>query len=210
MAKNILYYVHDPMCSWCWGFTKSLQAFLDKLPSSVEVVRVLGGLAPDTDIPMPKVMQTQIRSSWQRIENIIPGIRFNFEFWEKTIPRRSTYPACRAVIAARKQGQEYDLGMTKAIQAAYYQQARNPSDDSTLVELADELNLSIAEFKQDLNSDETNTILKNELMLAHELFAESFPSLVLKTGEEFHTIQLNYTNSNAMLDEVSEIINQSR
>jgi putative protein-disulfide isomerase len=29
--KNILYYVHDPMCSWCWGFETTRQKIFDEL-----------------------------------------------------------------------------------------------------------------------------------------------------------------------------------
>lgn len=106
--KSILYYIHDPMCSWCWGFSRTLNTLLEQLPADVEVRRVLGGLASDSDLPMPDSMQQTIKSNWTRIEDTIPDVKFNFDFWEKTIPRRSTYAACRAVIAARLQGEEND------------------------------------------------------------------------------------------------------
>ena len=138
--KPILYYVHDPMCSWCWGFSSTLEALIAALPEGITFQRLLGGLAEDTDEPMDEETRAMVQSSWQRIEANIPGIKFNFDFWEKCQPRRSTYPACRAVLAARRQGRDED--MNKAIQAAYYQQARNPSDDSTLLELAEGCSLS--------------------------------------------------------------------
>jgi len=204
--KPILYYVHDPMCSWCWGFSRTLNELIEKLPKVIQVRRLLGGLAVDSDYPMPISMQQQIKSNWSRIEYTIPGVRFNYDFWSEFIPRRSTYPACRAVIAARKQDEENDKKMTQAIQRAYYQQARNPSDNSTLIELADELNLSISEFKKDLLSDETEEQLKTEINLSRELFAESFPSLVLNDGHELHSIKLNYNNSQEMLNEINKIL----
>ena len=43
----VLYYVHDPMCSWCWGFRPTWLALQDQLPEGVRVQRLLGGLAPD-------------------------------------------------------------------------------------------------------------------------------------------------------------------
>lgn len=209
MTKSILYYVHDPMCSWCWGFSNALQELLAALPKSVSVCRVLGGLAPDSDLVMPTELQTQIQASWQRIENTIPGVKFNFDFWKNNVPRRSTYPACRAVIAARKQGAEYDLAMTKAIQKAYYQQARNPSDDETLVELAVEMNLSVDDFRRDLNSAETMQVLHQEIKLARELFAESFPSLVFSCNGENYTINIDYNKSEIMLASILEIIRKN-
>jgi hypothetical protein len=48
-----LVYVHDPMCSWCWGFDPVLRELVSSLPEGVAVRRLLGGLAPDSDEPMP-------------------------------------------------------------------------------------------------------------------------------------------------------------
>lgn len=200
--KPILYYVHDPMCSWCWGFSQALNKLLADLPEDVTVQRLLGGLAPDNDLPMPESMQEYIKRNWSRIEDKINGVRFNYDFWSECTPRRSTYPACRAVIAARKQGQENDKKMTEAIQQAYYKEARNPSNNSTLIELAKELNLSVSEFEKDLLSDETQKILVEEINFSRGLFAESYPNLVLKTDDGVYSIHIDYSNSDVMLDEI--------
>jgi len=204
--KSILYYVHDPMCSWCWGFSRTLSRLLKSLPESVKSKRLLGGLAADSDQPMSHAMQEQIKSNWLRIEDTIPGVKFNYDFWTKTQPRRSTYPACRAVIAARLQNKENDEAMTKAIQRAYYQQARNPSDNATLIELASELGLNIADFKKDLISEKVENELQNELTLSRELFAESYPDLVLQLENEIFSIPINYNNSEVMLAQIKSLI----
>ena len=194
-----LYYVHDPMCSWCWGFSHTLNELLDHLPKEIIVHRLLGGLAIDSDTPMPDAMQQQIKNNWLRIEDTISGVKFNFDFWSQCSPRRSTYPACRAVIAARKQGEDKDKKMTQAIQRAYYQQARNPSDNVTLMELANELDLVLPEFEKDLLSEETVEKLQEEIHLSRALFAESFPNLVLESEGKLFSIPIDYNNSQTML-----------
>lgn len=204
--KSILYYVHDPMCSWCWGFSNTLTSLFEQLPAELEVQRLLGGLAADSDLPMPEEMQQLIKGTWSRIGVKIPGVKFNFDFWDKTIPRRSTYPACRAVIAARLQGEEYDVKMTKAIQRAYYQEARNPSDNATLIELANELGLSVSKFERDLVSTATQKELMKEISFARKLYADSFPSLVLQTESETLSIRINYNSSETMLDEIKNVL----
>ncbi len=90
-----------------------------KLP----VQYILGGLAPDTQDPMPQEMQT-----WLKIQQTIPGAGFNLDFWTTCQPRRSTYPACRAVIATRHQQPALEAAMILAVQEAYYLNASNPSD----------------------------------------------------------------------------------
>jgi putative protein-disulfide isomerase len=207
--KPILYYIHDPMCSWCWGFSRTINELLEHLPKEIEVHRLLGGLAVDTDALMPESMQEQIKSNWTRIEDTISDVKFNFDFWTNNIPRRSTYPACRAVIAARQQGKDYDVEMTKAIQRAYYQEARNPSDNSTLIELAEELGLSTYDFEKDLNSKKIQDELMQEINLSRELYAESLPNLVLKTTNEIYSIRLDYNSSEVMLNSIRDKLQDS-
>ena len=197
------------MCSWCWGFSRTLDELLAHLPQEIEVHRLLGGLAVDTDTLMPESMQEQIKSNWTRIEDTISDVKFNFDFWTNNIPRRSTYPACRAVIAARQQGKDYDVKMTKAIQRAYYQEARNPSDNSTLIELAEELGLSTSDFEKDLNSKKIQDELMQEINLSRELYAESFPNLVLKTTNKIYSIRLDYNSSEVMLNSIRDKLQDS-
>jgi protein-disulfide isomerase-like protein with CxxC motif len=52
-SQATLYHVHDPMCSWCWGFRKVWDQLRAALPSAVTVVNVVGGLAPDSNQAMP-------------------------------------------------------------------------------------------------------------------------------------------------------------
>jgi putative protein-disulfide isomerase len=197
------------MCSWCWGFSRTLSELLGSLPDDIEVRRLLGGLAADTDFPMPESMQQQIKSNWTRIEDTISGVKFNFDFWSRNTPRRSTYPACRAVIAARQQGEKYDVLMTQAIQNAYYQQALNPSDNTILIELAGNLNLSIDKFKKDLVSKETEEKLIEEINFSKELHVESFPNLVFATDKDVYSIKLDYNNSETMLNAIHSALIES-
>jgi len=86
------------------------------------------------------------------------GARFNWEFWDKCQPRRSTYPACRAALAAGLQGVLPE--MFAALQRAYYAEARNPSDADTHLALAGELGLDLARFSTDLVSSRVENMLQ--------------------------------------------------
>ena len=52
-----LFYVHDPICSWCYAFDFSLTALQKKLPDFIRIKKIIGGLAPDTTQPMPVELQ---------------------------------------------------------------------------------------------------------------------------------------------------------
>lgn len=203
--QKILYYVHDPMCSWCWGFEPTRQKLFAALAGKVEIHRMLGGLAPDSDQPMPDSMRAMLQQTWQRIAQTIPGTQFNFEFWEKCQPRRSTYPSNRAVLAARTQGEEYDALMTARIQRAYYLEARNPSDNSTLIDLAAEIGLETGSFATDLVSAATQQQLIEEIQTSRTMGMDSFPSLAVQKAKQLFHIGLNYTDPEAMQEQIESI-----
>lgn len=166
------------------------------------MVTVLGGLAPDTDEAMPKDLREWLQNTWRKIQDHVPGTRFNFEFWQRCTPRRSTYPACRAVIAARAQGENKDDAMTLAIQQAYYLQARNPSDRATLIALAGELGLDMHRFECDLDSLETALTLESEIALTRRIGARAFPSLILSNHDCYAQIPIDYRDPQAILDNI--------
>ena len=163
-----LYYIHDPMCSWCWGFRPVWDQVQDELQDKVHIQYVLGGLAPDTDQPMPADMQVSIRSNWQRIQREIPGTEFNYDFWTICQPRRSTYPSCRAVIAGKMQQPLLEKELILAIQQAYYLDAKNPSDDDVLLKLAGDTGLNTDTFLRDYKSSRCRNALAKELLLARK------------------------------------------
>lgn len=200
-----LYYIHDPMCSWCWGFLPTWVQVQNALAGKVKIQYVLGGLAPDTQQAMPESMQLAIQETWKNIQQEIPGIIFNTDFWTQCHPRRSTYPACRAILAAGMQGEQYSQNMLLAIQQAYYLKAKNPSDNNVLIDLASDIGLDDRRFKEDFLSQNCKILLSNELRLASELEANSFPALVLSHKASNTTISIDYNNSETI---VSNILNR--
>ena len=202
MNSTTLFYIHDPMCSWCWGFSHTWNMVKNSLPSEINVQYILGGLAPDSSEVMPNEMREYIQMNWHKIEQKIPGVSFNYTFWDSCTPKRSTYPACRAVIAVKNQNTELEQTMVKLIQQAYYLDAKNPSEDDVLISLAKTLDLDIKQFTQDLNSEPTQQLLSNDIALMQSMGVSSFPSLVLQTTNRIKSITIDYNNPKLILNQI--------
>lgn len=200
---KILYYVHDPMCSWCWAFNKTWVKIQSELPDDIEVRYVLGGLAPDSDAPMPVDLQERISSGWYRIQQKVPGTEFNHDFWTECKPRRSTYPSSRAIIAAKEQDGTIEKAMLLAIQQAYYLHAKNPADDEVLIDCAVDIGLNRAAFSELLNSTSTHQQLLAEIKFARSMGANSFPSLVFETAGEYQMLNYDYNDAQVLLSQLS-------
>jgi len=204
-----LFYIHDPMCSWCYAFSRSWAALQAELPENIAIIYLAGGLAPDTTEPMPLSMRHTIQQIWQRIEQTVPGVSFNYDFWSRNTPIRSTYPACRAVLAARKQRAESEPEMVQAIQRAYYQKALNPSLPETLQGCAREIGLDVAVFDRDLISPEIDDALQHEIRQARQLDVYSYPSLRLVHNNAVFSIPIDYLSHRTMRDEINRVVREA-
>ena len=190
------------MCSWCWAFKPIWDRVKEVLLGKVEVDYLLGGLAPDSNQPMPIETREYIKGNWKRIQEMIPDTRFNYDFWTSCKPKRSTYPSCRAVICAKQQHPDFENLMIYGIQKSYYLEAQNPSTEDVLINIAKKLGLDINKFKIDLKSSQVNEILLDEIKLTRSMDINSMPSLALQIDETLKVINIDYLDANYIVKQI--------
>lgn len=200
--QKTLYYIHDPMCSWCYAFKPMLNKIVASLSNDIKLVYVCGGLAKHTDEPMPKDQQDKIKSIWKKIEQEV-GTKFNYNFWERNTPQRATYLACQSLILARELNKEE--AMLEAIQKAYYQKAQNPSKSEVLAKIAQSVGLDKEHFIANLNTLETQELLEKDLNLRRNLGVRFFPTLLLKYKKEIYPIAIDFNNSKKMITQIEDL-----
>ncbi|WP_316244661.1 DsbA family protein [Pseudoalteromonas porphyrae] len=135
------------------------------------------------------------------------GAEFNFDFWRNCEPRRSTYPACRAVITARYFNKEH--AMLEAIQKGYYLLAKNPSNADDLLSFAQQVGIDTNEFLQLFGCDLLNQEFQQELQFVQQLPVHGFPSLVLYYQNQYYAIAINYTNADDVITRIRDVLTQS-
>ncbi len=97
----------------------------------------------------------------------------------------------------------FDLGfLINAIQEAYYLYAKNPSKDTTLINIAKAIGLNVTQFKKDLNSKTTQQQLDNNINLSKSLGAKGFPSIILEKDSVAKLIKIDYNNSDFILKQI--------
>ena len=202
--STTLIYCYDPMCSWCWGFKPTWKQLNQQLAPLIEQGQLVieyraGGLAPDSDQPMPTEMQTKLQSVWRNIQQQL-GTEFNFGFWQQCQPRRSTYPACRACLVARQFDQEE--AMISQIQQAYYLNASNPSDLDTLTQCATNLGIQPEAFIEQMEKVQQQQLLEQEVLQARQLGLNSFPSLALIHNQRMVHLDINYQDAQVMVNQI--------
>jgi putative protein-disulfide isomerase len=83
-----------------------------------------------------------------------------------------------------------------------YLEARNPSDNDTLIELAADIGLDIRQFSKQLVDESTQQLLLAEIQESRQMGMNSFPSLAVSRSGKLHPIDLNYTDPQQMIRQI--------
>ncbi len=78
MNEKILWYIADPMCSWCWGFMPVIEAIRHEYGGRLKVELLLGGLRPGTKEPMQSTQREEICHHWRAVQRMT-GQPFTFK-----------------------------------------------------------------------------------------------------------------------------------
>ena len=198
------------MCSWCWAFRPTWKKVKEALPNNIGIHYLLGGLAPDNEDQMHPDMQEHIRGNWKKIQEEIPDIEFNYDFWTLNTPKRSTYAACRAVICAKNQSSKYETLMIEGIQNDYYLNAKNPSDYNVLISIAKRIGLDKEKFIKDLNSADIIQSLIAEIKITRALPINGFPSIILKNNNKIKIVKIDYRDPNYIINQIIPCIKTNK
>lgn len=185
-----LYYFGDPMCSWCWGFRPVLEQVDQEYPE-LERVMVLGGLRGGDEEPMSDDLAAMIRNAWLRIEEST-GQKFNHDLWELHRPLATTWPACRAVLAARLLDPKAEWAFMVAMFGAYFTRALDPSSRETHLLIAEEQGFDREVYLGILESEQVETTLQTDLRTTQRFGITGFPSVVLSIEGNNYVISPGY------------------
>ncbi len=187
MSPPLLWYVADPMCSWCWGFSPVIEAVREAYHDRLKIALVLGGLRPGTLTPMTAAARDDILHHWHQVHERT-GQPFQFD---GALPEGFIYdtePASRAVVTVGGLDPSKIFAMFKAIQSAFYAAGRDVTQTAVLAELAAGLGIDASAFLAAFDSDAARARTQAHFTQARKAGARGFPTLILQRGEQIDRI----------------------
>ena len=198
-------YIADPMCSWCYGFGLELQQFLADKPDA-ELDIVLGGLRAYNTQVMDADQKDMILSHWEKVRQV-SGLPFDMSGLDKPGFIYDTEPACRAVVTAKMltdgMPTKINFAVFQAIQHAFYAQAKDVTNETTLAEIAvHALNVyeqaaifDVESFLETVQSAESKDETRQHFQQIQRWGVRGFPVLLLVKEDGLHMLSSGYTKS---------------
>jgi putative protein-disulfide isomerase len=149
MTTPGLIYFADPMCSWCWGFARTIEAIGEVWGDALPIRLVMGGLRPGTAEAMSEEAKETLRGHWRHVTEASAQ-----PFGPSGLDREGfvydTDPAARAVVMFRRRDPAGTLRYLHALQRAFYAGGQDITDPAVLAALAAEHGQDPAAFAEAL------------------------------------------------------------
>ncbi len=179
MAQPVLYFVVDPMCSWCWGFAPVMEEAREKLKDYYEIRLVLGGLRTKGEMDWDNAAKKYLRTHWEQVA-ARTGQPFEFRLLEKEYFEYDTYPACKAVVTVRElQGEEAAFDYLHTIQHAFYVQGIDITNSRLLYGYYEQMFGNSGKFAFMYGTERIEILMHHDFAKARSMGATAFPSVVL-------------------------------
>ena len=187
-----LIYEGDPMCSWCFGFAAPLDQLLADPghAAPLQMAMIMGGLRPFTTEPMAPGRADELAGHWQQVSQAsgqpfaaapntamhLPGFIYDTE------------PASRATVTVRSLWPQQVWRYFKAVQHAFYVDAKDVTQPGVLADVAEHLGLPRAEFAHAFASQEMRDATLRDFEQSKEWGIRGFPTLLAEHGDHLHLV----------------------
>ena len=171
-----LIYFSDPMCSWCYGFSKVIAEIRKAFGPALPIRLVMGGLRPGTEEPMTAQARASIADHWKHVHEA-SGLPFD----EAVLAEGFVYdtdPAARAVVVVRREDETLALTYLGRVQRAFYAEARDVTKGEVLADLADELGLDRHDYLTQWETEDAKQETWRDYAISQRAGVTGFPTLV--------------------------------
>lgn len=206
MNGRTLWYIADPMCSWCWGFSPVIEAIRRDYGERLAIKLVVGGLRAGTTEPLAPGKRAEILQHWHNVQRMT-GQPFTFE---GALPAGFIYdtePACRAVVAAMLIDSSYTFPLLAAIQHAFYVEQANVTESQVLIQLATNVGISAEPFSQMFASDTAKQTTQDHFRQAIQWGIRGFPTIIGQDVAGLHLLTNGYCTIQAISQRIDIWLN---
>lgn len=207
-----LHYIGDPMCSWCWGLSPTLdklRAYASAQGMGFQIT--VGGLRAGGGDAWNEPFKAFLRNEWRHIHQVT-GQPFVYTLLDLPHFEYDTEPACRAVVALQRlqdSGEvvgDRSLAFFAAIQHRFYAEGQDPKDVAFYVPVCAQVGVPFEAFRASFESADTRAATHAAFMRCRRWGVRSFPTLVLETPQGLQLLGQGYLTADEALHRLDRLV----
>lgn len=199
-----LVYYTDPICSSCWLAEPFLNKLLIEYSDDIDIEVRMGGLLESweyyqpSNTNMPKDLY--LSEMWTNLGRKY-GVIMDGKIWTD-YPIQSSFPACIAYYAAKKQGNKKALHFLHTLREMVFLQHKDISKEHHVISAAIQCKLDLAQFVTDFKSGIAEHDFKRDLIERDIWKITSYPSMVFYNESFQYKKYVKHINNNTRGEEI--------
>ena len=208
----ILFYCYDAYCGWCYGFSPVMKKIHADFKEQVDFEVLSGGMMTGDNIQPIEKIGPYIQGAYKRVEELT-GIIFGEDFlWHINNPDKSDWvmnsekPAI-ALSILKEIYPERQIEFASDLQYALNYEGRDLDDDEAYRHLLEKYSIDATIFYDKLKSADYKEKAYYEFSLCKHLQVDSFPQVLLQTGEsKFYLLAKGFTPYEELHQRLSDVL----
>jgi putative protein-disulfide isomerase len=207
-AQNVkpkLIYIADPLCSWCYGFQSELDKVLHQYADSLQIELVVGGMGIGNKKILDQEFKESLNDHWTQVHKHT-GQVFDHKMINTKGLIYNSEPICQAIVAAKTLDSSKALTMHKKLQTAFYAQNKNVTKFPAILEVAVEVGLDTAAFREIYFSEANKKKTIAEFKRVEKNGVDTFPVLILVSKKETILINEGYNSHKDVIKKLKKTL----
>ena len=200
MNEKTLWYIADPMCSWCWGFAPIIKEVRLNYSENLKIELVMGGLRSGK-LAMASGQRAEILNHWKAV-NERTGQPFSFE---GAMPEGFIYdtePSCRGIVAMSLINPSLVFTLLESIQFGFYVEQKDVTNPKVLAQLAGKIGVDMDLYLQAFESDEVKNKVSNHFDKVRQWGVNSFPTVAAQNTAGYSILNRGYCLPNELFQKI--------
>lgn len=199
--QGTLYFVTDPICSWCWGTLPEVLKTRELLAERLDFRLRCAGLQVGSRQPLSQQRAAQLISLWQQVAQTT-GQQFAFALPEDRSFIYHSELACRALQICRNALGTEPWAYFRDMQEAFYVHCRNLGDLDELYQIIRSCGISRERFQTLMTADDIVSTTRAEFDWCHAQGSDALPTIWLQTSRGISLVCGGYITSEFLVPEL--------
>lgn len=207
-----VHYVGDPMCSWCWGISPTVNALADFCAEQgIAFSLTMGGLRAGGGDPWSPQFKDFLRNEWQHIAQVT-GQPFGFTLLDVPYFNYDTEPACRAVATVKLLQAKHNLPESvvlqffSAVQQKFYVEGQDTTSVDFYPQICTAVGVDVAEFTTVFVSQEAKQAVHQEFVRCRQWGVRSFPTILLERHDQMSPLAVGMVKTDQLISKLKQEI----
>jgi len=211
MIKDTIYYVYDPLCSWCYGFSPVIKKLKNVYQDQIDFQVISGGMQSGERKQPVSAIRDYLKGAYKNVTERT-GVVFGDKFMtvlEDGNRMLDSIPPSIALSVIKDKKPEEALNFAATIQEAIYYDGMDWNSVEAYYPYLEKYDIDAEDFKMNFEDPVYKEKTLEDFKMAANFGVTGFPSVILKKDDNYYMIAQGFVPFEQLNATIEQVITSS-